>query len=245
MTIVEHLEELRYRVLICLLALLAGGVAAWQAVPHVLGALAKVAGRLIVTSPAEAFLGYLKILLVLDLTLAAPVLVAQAWLYVVPGLYPHEIRLITRVAPAAGLLFGAGIAFGYLVVYPVALRFLLGQAGPGVVPALALSRYLSFLVSVTLPFGVIFEMPLASYLLARFGMLTGTALRRGRRWAILAAFTAGALLTPTVDAVTQSLMAGPIVLLYELSIYTATWAGRQRRQWDESDSGTLESRSHA
>ena len=230
MTVVEHLEELRYRVLVSLLALVAGGVAAWRIVPHAISVLASMAGRVVVTSPAEAFTGYLKLLLVVDLVLAGPVILSQAWLYVVPALYPHEVQLAVRAGPAAVVLFLAGVAFGYLALYPTALRFLLTQAGPGVVPAISFSRLLSFLLGLTVPLGLLFEMPLVSYVAARVGVLSPQLLRRQRRWAILAAFTLSAVLTPTVDPVSQTIMAGPLVGLYELSILAAVWARRQRVQ---------------
>ena len=230
MTVTEHLEELRYRVLVSLLALVAGGVVAWRMVPHAIAVLASMAGRLVVTSPAEAFTGYLKLLLVVDLVLAGPVILAQAWLYVVPALYPHERQLAVRVGPAAVALFLAGVVFGYLALYPVALRFLLTQAGPGVVPAISFSRLLSFLLGLTVPLGLLFEMPLVSYVLARMGLLSAQLLQQKRRWAILAAFTVSAVLTPTVDPISQTIMAGPLVALYELSIRTATWARRPRVQ---------------
>lgn len=227
MTIPEHLEELRYRVLVSLLALVAGGVAAWRVVPHAIAVLAREAGRLVVTTPAEAFVGYLKLLLAVDLVLAGPVILAQAWLYVVPALYPHEVRLAVRAVPAAVGLFLAGVAFGYVVLYPVALRFLLSQAGSGVVPAISFHRLLSFLFGLTVPLGLLFEMPLAGFVAARLGLVTPAGLRRGRRWAVLAAFTLSAVLTPTVDPVTQTAMAGPLVVLYELSILAATWGSRR------------------
>ena len=230
MTVTEHLEELRYRVLVSLLALVAGGIVAWRVVPHAIALLAEASGRLVVTSPGEAFAGYLKLLLVVDLLLAGPVLLAQAWLYVVPALYPHELALAWRVVPVAVVLFIGGAAFGYLVLYPVALRFLMTQAGPGVVPAITFNRLLTFLLGLTVPLGVLFELPLASYVAARLGFLSPDALRRQRRWAVMGAFTLSAVVTPTVDPVTQTLTAGPLVVLYELAIRAAAWGSRSRQR---------------
>lgn len=227
MTLTEHLEELRYRLLVSLAALAVGCVAGWRITPHLLDWLEGRAGQLVVVTPAEAFVTYLKLAFALGLALASPVIVAQAWLFVVPGLYPHEVALAARLGPAAGVLFALGLAFGGAVIYPVAMRFLLAQAGPGVVPALSVSRFVSFLSGLVLPFGLVFEMPLVAYGAGRLGVLRPATLVRFRRWAVLLAFVVGAVLTPP-DVVSQVLMAGPLVVLYEISIVTARWGARSR-----------------
>lgn len=236
MTLPEHLEELRYRLLVSLAGLAGGFVVGWRVTPHLLDALEQRAGQLVVVTPAEAFVTYLKLAFTVGLALASPVIVAQAWLFVVPGLYPHEVALAARLGPAAGVLFALGLAFGGAVIYPVAMRFLLAQAGPGVVPALSVSRFVSFLFGLVLPFGLVFEIPLVAYGAGRLGALGPASLARFRRWAVLLSFVVGAALTPP-DVVSQVLMAGPLIVLYELSIVAARWGVRSRRV-QEARAGT-------
>lgn len=228
MTLPEHLAELRYRLLVSLSALGAGFVGGWRLTPRLLDALEAVAGPLVVVTPAEAFVTYLRLAFVVGLALASPVIVAQVWLFVVPGLYPQEVALAVRLGPAAGALFALGLAFGAAVILPVALRFLLAQAGAGVSAALSASRFVSFVFGLVLPFGLVFEMPLVAYGAARLGVLSPAAMRRMRRWAVLLAFVVGAALTPP-DVVSQVLMAGPLVVLYEVSILAAARGARSRR----------------
>ncbi|MBE3599249.1 MAG: twin-arginine translocase subunit TatC [Limnochordaceae bacterium] len=229
MTLTEHLEELRYRVFLSLLAVAGGFVAGWRLVPPFMDHLRAVGGQLIVVTPAEAFVTYLRVAFSIGLVLASPVLMAQVWLFVAPALYPHEAALAVRLAPAAAALFASGLGFGGALMFPVAMRFLVGQSGPGVMPALSAAKVVSFLFGLMLPFGIVFEMPVVAYLLARLGILRPAPLRRMQRWAVFLAFVLAAVLTPTVDPVSQVLMAGPIVLLYEVSIWTAAWGERARR----------------
>lgn len=228
MSLTEHLEELRYRVMVSLAAVAAGTVGGWFLTPRLLGYVKALGGPLIVVTPGEAFVTYLRVAFSLGLLLAGPVVAAQAWLFVVPALYPHETVLAARLAPAAAGLFGAGLAFGGLVVFPVAVRFLISQAGAGVTAALTASRTVGFLFGVAIPLGVVFEIPVAAWALARMGLLGSQPLRRLRRWAIVGAFVVAAAVTPTVDVVSQFLMAGPLVLIYEISLVTSAWGERAR-----------------
>ncbi len=234
MTLPEHLEELRYRLLVSLAALAAGFMVGWRATPHVLDVLRGEAGRLVVVTPAEAFVTYLRVAFTVGLAVASPIIVAQIWLFVVPGLYPAEIALAARIGPAAAVLFAAGLAFGSAVVFPIAMRFLLGQAGSGVVAALSVSRVLSFALGLVLPFGVVFQLPLAAYVAGRLGLVEPTSLARLRRWAVLLAFVVGAVLTPP-DVISQVLMSVPLVVLYEVAIVTARWGARARARGPLAD----------
>ncbi|MEW6047156.1 MAG: twin-arginine translocase subunit TatC [Bacillota bacterium] len=228
MTLTEHLEELRYRLLISIAALAAGLTGGWRLTPHVIDLLERSAGRLVVVTPAEGFFTYLKIAFVIGLAMASPVIVAQVWLFVAPALYPHEVSLAARIAPVAGVLFALGLVFGGAIIYPVAMRFLIGQAGQGVTPALSVSRFVSFFTGLVLPFGLVFEMPAAAYGAGRLGIVEPARLSRLRRWAILLAFIVAAVLTPP-DVISQLLMAGPLVVLYEVSVVAAAWGARVRR----------------
>lgn len=219
MALPDHLAELRRRVVIGIVAVLVGSVAGWVAAPRVLSMLATTGGigPLVFFSPSEAFFTYLRLACTMGVAAASPVLFYQVWGFVAPGLFPHERRLLLRLLPLVTTLFLAGCAFGYFAVYPVTLRFVLGfSAGTNLIPAFSAGRFLGFIIGVTLPFGLIFELPLIAFGLARFGVIDGRLLRRHRRTIYVGAFVVGAVLTPP-DILSQLLMAVPLLILFEVS----------------------------
>ena len=145
-----------------------------------------------------------------------------------PGLHRHEKKYAVPFVVLGSLLFIAGGAFSLLVVTPNAVSFLLSYARPGLQPMISIGNYVDFLLKFTLAFGAVFEVPLAMTLAARMGFVTPKQFARNRKYAILGAFIAAAILTPTPDIVIQSLMAGPIILLYEVGIVAARLFGRGR-----------------
>ncbi|MBO8142146.1 MAG: twin-arginine translocase subunit TatC [Firmicutes bacterium] len=220
MTTEEHLAELRRRILVSLAALAAGTAVGWFFVPALLDRFAEDAGGpFVFVAPAEAFTSYLKMALMIGTGLASPVIVLEAWKFVLPALFPHERRLLGRYLPASLALFAAGIAFAYFGVYPVALRFLLGFGSDELRPVLAVGRFVTFFVSVTLPFGLVFQLPLALLILVRMGTVTAAGLRRLRKFVYVLAFVVGAVLTPP-DAVTQVMMGVSLILMYELTLWS-------------------------
>lgn len=219
MTAEEHLRELRLRLLASLLAVAAGTGAAWIFVPDMLRVFAADVGRSFVfVSPAEGFTTHLKLAFTAGSFLAGPVLVYQAWRFVLPALFPHERRLAYRFAPPALGLFALGVAFAYAAVYPLALRFVLGFGGEAVEPVISVARFVNFFVSVTVPFGFVFQFPVVLLVLVHLGVVTGEQLRSLRRPVWFLAFVVGALLTPP-DVASQVLMAVPIIVLFELTLW--------------------------
>ncbi|MBI2915084.1 MAG: twin-arginine translocase subunit TatC [Firmicutes bacterium] len=229
MTLVGHLDELRKRLIWASASLIAGTVGGWFLAPGILRSFARDAGGFVYLAPAEAFASYLKTAVAIGCVLASPVILAEAWLFVVPGLYPGERRAALRYLPGALALFGLGLAFGYYVAYPVALLFLLGFGSQRLVPALAVSRYLMFVFSLTVPFGLAFQLPLVASFLTRQGVLSPEFLRRKRRGAYLLAFVLGGVFTPP-DVISQLLLAVPLVLVFELSIVTSSRSARWRER---------------
>lgn len=219
MTTEEHLAELRRRLLICLATWAVGTVIGWVAAPELLRRFAADMGRtFIFVSPAEAFTSYVKMALFAGLALASPVILVQAWLFVLPALFPHEQRAARRYLVPSFALFVVGIAFAYFSVYPLALRFLLGFGSEHVQPYISIARFLTFFISVTLPFGVVFQFPVVLLVLVRIEMISVASLHELRRFVYFSAFVVGALLTPP-DVASQVMMAVPVIGLYELTLW--------------------------
>jgi sec-independent protein translocase protein TatC len=183
---------------------------------------------LIFTSPTEAFWVQMKVALIAGLFLASPGILWQVWRFVEPGLHGHEKKYAVPFILIGSLLFIGGGAFSLFVVTPYALNFLLSYARPGLTPMITLENHVGFLLKFTVAFGLVFELPLAITLLARMGVVNAKMLARNRKYAILGAFVVAAVLTPTPDIFNQTLMAGPLIILYEVGIISARLFGRRR-----------------
>jgi sec-independent protein translocase protein TatC len=233
MPFMEHLGELRVRIMRALYGLLAGTAIALPFSERIVDWLARPVTRLgydlVFTAPAEAFWVQMKVGVIAGLFIAAPVILWQVWGFVAPGLHQHEKKYAAPFVLIGSLMFVAGGAFSLFVVTPYALHFLLGYARPGLKPMITIQNHIDFLLKFTLAFGAVFEVPLALTLAARMGLVTPKGLARNRKYAVLGAFVASAILTPTPDAINQSLMAGPIIVLYEIGIVCARLFGRPRR----------------
>jgi sec-independent protein translocase protein TatC len=180
--------------------------------------------------------------LVCGLIFASPIVFSQIWRFVAPGLYRHERRLVLPFTILSSLCFLGGAAFGYLVVFPPAFRFFVGYSNSYLTSLPAVSEYFSLSLHLLLAFGFIFEMPVFMVLLARLGLVTPESLSRHRRYAILINFIIAAVLTPTPDVVNQLLMAGPLVILYEISVVAVRLfgGGKGRTKQDSPDTHSVE-----
>ena len=231
MPFMEHLGELRTRIVRALLCLLVGtGIAlpfSEKIVDFLARPITKLGYKLVFTAPAEAFWVQMKVGLIVGIFLAAPAILWQVWAFVAPGLHGHEKKYALPFVVIGSLLFMGGGAFSLFVVTPYAIQFLLSYARPGLQPMITLQNHVDFLLKFTLAFGAVFELPLALTILARIGVVNSKMLARNRKYAILGAFIAGAVLTPTPDAFNQTLMAGPLILLYEVGIICARIFGRK------------------
>jgi len=233
MPFMEHLGELRTRIMRSLIALLIGLAIAFPFSQTVVDWLArpiqKSGNTLVFLAVTEAFWVQMKVALFLGLFIAAPGILWQVWRFVEPGLHHHEKKYAIPFVIIGSLLFIGGGAFSLLIVTPNAIAFLLSYARPGLQPMISIGNYVDFLVKFTLAFGAVFEVPLAMTLAARLGLVAPKAFAKNRKYAILGAFIAAAILTPTPDMVNQSLMAGPIIILYEIGIVAARIFGRARK----------------
>lgn len=222
-----HLEELRSRILKSLLAVALTSVFSYAYADPLLKFLIKPVGHLVFTSPAEAFLATINVTVWGGVILAFPFILYQFWSFVYEALTESERKYVRIFGPFSLILFLSGIVFGYFVMAPISLRFLLSFSSASLVPMIRASEYLSFVGSFVLAFGVVFELPLILIFLVKIGIASPEFLRQKRRYAIVVIFILSAILTPP-DCVSQFLMAVPLLVLYELGILLARIIYRPR-----------------
>lgn len=181
------------------------------------------------TYPAEAFFSHIKIAIVAGIFLVSPYVFAQIWGFIAPGLYAHERKWMIPMALVSAMFFTGGALFGYFQVFPYAFDFFAGFSTEGIEFTPKLNEYLSFCLKLLFAFGFVFELPLFIFFLARMGMVSSTGLRQKRKYAILCGFVLAAVLTPP-DPFTQCLMAGPLIILYEVGIWVAYFFGKKEKR---------------
>ncbi|WP_434062353.1 twin-arginine translocase subunit TatC [Desulfoferula mesophila] len=238
MPFLAHLEELRSRLVrsaiavgVCFLGTYLFKEELYQGLAQPLKAAMPAGAKLIYTAPAEAFFTYLKISLLAAIVVASPIIFYQFWRFIAPGLYDHERKAVWPFVLVSSVLFMVGSVFCYTMVFPYAFQFFMSFATDDIVPMLSLKSYLSFSATLLFAFGVIFEMPLVLVFLGRIGVVSAKGLKKNRKYAILIMFVAGAMFTPP-DVVTQIMMAVPLIILYEISIWmvVATEKKKAERQ---------------
>ena len=236
-----HLEELRNRLIVSFVAVGIGFVLSYGFKEQIFKILTRplisVLGegdKLIFTGLPEAFFTYLKVSLLSGIMLAAPVVIYEFWMFVAPGLYKKERRLLFPAVFLSSVFFVGGALFGYFIVFPFGFKFLLGFASETIRPMPSMKEYLGFSAKLLLAFGLVFELPLVITLLAKLGLVTVDFLKKNRKYAILFFFIGSALLTPP-DVVTQVMMAFPLMVLYEISIIGARIFGKKDLIDEESD----------
>lgn len=225
LTLTAHLEELRRCLVISSIAIGIGFIFSYAFSEEIFDWLARPLYRLlppgdtlIFTGYPEAFFLYLKLAFFAGVVEASPVILYQIWTFVAPGLYGHEKKLAVPFILVSTFFFICGLLFAYFVVFPVAFKFFLGYNSEYLSAVPTIGEYFSFATRLLLAFGLVFEFPVVMCFLARMHVVNVSFLRRNRKYAILGIFILAALLTPTPDVVNQLLMAGPLIVLYELSI---------------------------
>ena len=220
MTLLEHLNELRQRLIKVVIALLIGTLAGMLITPYVLQTLVAPLGDQVplAISPTEAPAVFFKVALIIGVVIAMPVIMYQVFQFASPGLESQERRYILIGAPAASLSFAAGVVFAAMVLLPAAIPFLKGFLSEIVEQRYSIDRYMSFVSNMLLWAGLVFETPLVMYFLAKLGVVTTEGFAKARRVVIVAAAAGAAVVTPTTDPVNMLLVMGPFMLLYELGI---------------------------
>ena len=236
MSFLDHLDELRRRLVAAALSLAFGTLVAVFFIDRIFDFIMRplydklpAGSKLIYTEPTEAFMLKVKIALLAGLVIGAPLIVAQVWLFIAPGLYSHEKRFALPFILMASIFFVGGAAFNHYVLFPIAWVFLAGFTTDYMMFMPRIAPVFSLYAMLMLAMGLIFEMPAVILVLARMGLVTAGFLWRHVKYAILIIFIASAVITPTGDMVTQSLMAGPMVGLYIISIGLAWIFGKRRR----------------
>jgi len=237
MPFTQHLEELRKRLIISAIAIGIGfligyffkeRIFEWLMRP-LLQVLPKgESQKLIYTAPHEAFVTYLKVSFIAGVGLASPVIIYQIWRFIAPGLYQNERRYLVPIVLFSTIFFLGGAMFGYFVVFPFGFQFFVSFANDFITPMISTREFTSFATRLLFAFGLVFEMPIFAFFLARIGLLNAKFMRKQRKYAILFIFVAAAVLTPP-DVISQLLMAMPLLVLYEISVWIVAIFGKKAK----------------
>jgi len=239
MSFLEHLEELRRRIIYSLIAVAIGFFLCWGYAPRIYTLMQKpiitvlhnhqLPEKLVFLSPTEPFNLYLKIGFMAGIFVAAPFVLYQLWMFISPGLYRNEKRYVIPFMVSTILLFAAGAIFGYKLVYPQALNFLI-EYGSQFTPMITIGEYTDLFLTIILGLGLVFELPILVFFLSLMGVVTAGWMWRNLRYSILGIFTIAAIVTPTTDIMNMCLFAAPMVILYVLSIGIAWFVHPRQRK---------------
>ena len=236
-----HLEELRNRLIVCFVAIGVGFAISYffkekifEILMRPLTAVMQTGDKVIFTGLPEAFFTYLKVSLLSGLMLSIPVILYEFWMFVAPGLYAKEKRLMTPIVLLSSFFFVGGALFGYFIVFPYGFEFFLSFSNDTIQALPSMREYLSFSAKLLIAFGLAFELPLVLTFMARLGLVSVEFLTKNRKYAILIFFAGAAMLTPP-DVVTQIMMGVPLMGLYELSILGARIFSKKPRMEEETE----------
>ncbi len=243
MSFFEHLEELRWRIVRMLIGIVLGTIICWIFIDFLIdGVLLRPVTHLNATltgsqqpihlqnlKPFGQLFVYMEVAIVGGVLLSLPNLLYQLWAFIAPGLMPKERKYVRSIVFFSTFCFIAGVVFAYFVMLPAALQFFSGFGSTTIQNNIAINEYMSFVISVLLAAGVVFELPMVSWFLSKIGILRPEFMRRYRRHSIVVIFLLAAALTPGTDPVSQILLAIPLVVLYEISILVSVWSWKGRR----------------
>jgi sec-independent protein translocase protein TatC len=224
MSFLEHLDELRSKIIKALIGILVATIlciffADFIVQIILLHPLRSVGLKAQVLSPYGIVMLYMESVLICGIILSMPYTIYCLWTFVAPGLLPKERGYISRIVFFTSFCFFAGVAFGYYILLPAALNFFASFGTQNIDLNIALDQYVTFMLTLLLGAGLVFELPMVSFFLSKMGLLTPGFMRKYRRHAIVVIFIVSAVVTPTPDLVTQTLLALPMILLYEISIF--------------------------
>lgn len=221
MTLVGHLTELRKRLLISLGLLIICGIGSYVFAPKMIEILTKPVGKkLVYLTPPEAFFTQIKVSFFSGFLISLPVILYQVWSFLLPGLKENEKKYLTFLVPISYIFFVGGMSFAQFIVIPFGIKFFLQFTSANLEAMFSLSKYISFLISILIPFGLVFELPLVITILVKLNIINSDFLTSNRKYVLVIIFIFAAMLTPP-DIVSQSAMAIPLILLYEGSILIA------------------------
>lgn len=226
MSLLDHLEELRRRLIICGIAVVVLSVVSHLYLDEIRGLFIRPVGELVYLGLAEALMTNLRLALVAGFFLSLPVIFYQLWLFILPGLHRRERGLVFVIVLLTLLFFMLGVAFAFFVILPFSVQFFLGYAAEGLTPMISFSAYISYSMGLMLGFGLVFLMPVAVLILTRLGLVSPEFLVRQRMYATIIIFILAAVFTPP-DVLSQILMGVPMLVLYELSIFLARFVRKR------------------
>lgn len=223
LTVMEHFSELRKRLTVIAVAVIIGTILSYNYIDVLIDIIIKPSQGLefIYLSPPELFMAYIKIALLVGFTITSPITLIQIWLFVKPGLKVKERRYLLFSLLMGVVFFVVGAVFSYFVIIPITINFFVQVQVDQISPLFSFENYISFILSLLLSFGLVFELPLLISLLSMLNLVTTNTLKKYRKIVILVIFIVAAILTPP-DILSQTLMAIPMLFLYELSIVIAT-----------------------
>ncbi len=235
MSFLDHLEELRWHIVKSLIGLAIGMIicaifADFIVQKVLLSPLLAVKLRAQVLAPYGIVMLYIQAVLVCGLVLSMPNTLYWLWKFIAPGLMPTERRYVSGIVGSTSFLFFAGCVFGYFVLVPAALTFFAGFGTENISLNIAIDRYITFLLALVLGTGLVFELPMLVYFLAKLGIMSADFMRKYRRHAYVLILLIAGIVTPTPDMVTQLLMASPMFVLYELSIFIAKFVYKKKEK---------------
>ncbi len=237
MSFLDHLEELRRRLFRILAAFMMTTIVCLSFsgffVDLLIAPAKGIVTRLIFLKPAEAFMVHIKVSIIAGIIIASPYIFYQLWLFIAPGLHPHERRWILPLSFVSVVLFISGVCFSYFGVIRFGLAFLMSYATEGLESAISIDAYISMATWMFFTFGLIFQLPLVLIALNQLGLVSVAFLREKRPYAIVIIFIVAAILTPP-DVISQMLMAIPLIFLYEVSIWVATLINRARNKEEKA-----------
>lgn len=238
-TIIEHLEALRSSLIIATVAIIVAAVFCFyyseQILAIITSPLRSLNENLIVTGVTEAFFVKLKLSFYCGFVLAFPAVVWALWRFMKPALYPSERKYVYIFIPLAVGLFTVGVLFAYFGILSLVLNFFIYIAGENLETMFKVDQYVSFVLAFTIPFGLVFELPVVVFFLSKMGIVRYEAMARNRKYALLAIVVLAAALTPGPDPISQMLMAGPVYLLYEISIWVCKFAKPRKEVVEPSE----------
>jgi len=239
MSFLDHLEELRKRIIYSVYAILGGCVLSFAFAQQLTNYLQKyltaMGGKLIYTEFTGGFFFYFKVGALAGLILAMPVVLWQLWMFIAPGLYQKEKKVVVPFVFSASTLFGSGVAFAHFVAIPSMLKFFGSFESEYIRMMVNADEAFSFYVLMVLAFGVVFQMPILVFFLARFGIVTAGFMWKYFRYAILIIFIIAAVATPSTDPVNQTIFAAPMIVLYLISIGVAKIFQKKKPKDDDDD----------
>ena len=245
MTFLEHLSDLRKRLFYSFIALFIGIIPAWIFSKDLFNILAvpiykflPEGEKLAFIKLTDPFMLYIKVSFLASIFFMSPFIFYQFWLFIAPGLYRKEKKYVIPFVLFTSVFFMAGALFGFFVVFPWAVRFLLGM-GSEFQAMITVDKYFSLVLRVHLGIAVVFELPTLTFFLARMGIITAKWMIKNFKYAVLGVFVIAAIITPTPDMVTQSIIAVPMLALYGLSILIALIFGKKKEREESNSEDTL------